>query len=200
MLWQIRYGLCVGSHIVPPPCGAALSTDDAAHHQSPSRLQCKTVCVWKLREVSKKFYSVDVKILVFTYYFSLKKERGGQDHLQRNWICPAVINPKKWLFIPISDQYSLHFFVHRPLFWSIFYKILKTFFFIEKTFQIFPSPRCSYPSLTLSERCKDQFANGTQGSNQQWKSTNAQNGIANLFIGYFCPAPKAIFFVVDWEL
>ena len=82
----------------------------------------------------------------------------------------------------------------------IFYKILKTFFFIEKTFQIFPSPRCSYPSLTLSERCKDQFANGTQGSNQQWKSTNAQNGIANLFIGYFCPAPKAIFFVVDWEL
>ena len=152
------------------------------HHQSPSRLQCKTVCVWKLREVLKKFYSVDVKILVFTYYFSLKKERGGQDHLQRNWICPAVINPKKWLFIPISDQYSLHFFVHRPLFWSIFYKILKTFFFIEKTFQIFPSPRCSYPSLTLSERCKDQFANGTQGSNQQWKSTNAQNGIANLFI------------------
>ena len=89
MLWQIRYGLCVGSHIVPPPCGAALSTDDAAHHQSPSRLQCKTVFVWKLREVSKKFYSVDVKILVFTYYMSLKKGKDGQDHLKRNWICPA---------------------------------------------------------------------------------------------------------------
>ena len=149
MLWQIRYGLCVGSHIVPPPCGAALSTDDAAHHQSPSRLQCKTVFVWKLREVSKKFYSVDVKILVFTYYLSLKKGRGGQVHLKRNWIWSAgngiiwpqkvVINPKKWLFIPISDQYSLHFF------WSIFYKILKNIFFFENISNI------SFTQMFLSQ-------------------------------------------------